>query len=126
MSNVEEYFKQLQQKEQLIFDAENALNSAKHQYENVSKLLAIAVCPFTYDEVILLPYHRGKRWECKGRVVGIHPPRFSLFKGLYELNVVILKRNGADSKLFDFVVCSEELEKRNNKPLSPTYNTLNR
>ena len=126
MSNTEAYFKQLQQKEQLLFDAENALNSAKHQYENVSKLLAIAVCPFTPDEVILLPYHRGKRWEYKGRVVGIQPPRFSLCNALYELNVVVLKRNGADSKLFDLVVRTEELEKRNNKSLSPTYNTLNR
>lgn len=126
MSNTEAYFKQLQQKEQLIFDAENALNSAKHQYENVSKLLAIAVCPFTPDEVIILPYHRGRRWEYKGRVVGIHPPRFSLCNALYELKVVVLKRNGADSKLFELVVCSEELEKRNNKALSPTYNTLNR
>ena len=55
MSNTEAYFKQLQQKEQLLFDAENALNSAKHQYENVSKLLAIAVCPFTPDEMIFTP-----------------------------------------------------------------------
>ena len=126
MSNTAVYFKQLQQKEQLISNAENALNSAKHQYENVSKLLAISVCPFTPDEVILLPYHRGKRWKYKGRVVGIHPPRFSLCNALYELNVVVLKCNGADSKLFELVVCSEELEKRNNKALSPTYNTLNR
>ncbi len=126
MSNTETYFKQLQQKEQLIFDAENALNSAKHQYENVSKLLAIAVCPFTPDEMIFLPYHRGKRWEYKGRVVGIHPPRCRLCNALYELEVVVLKRNGADSKLFEFVTRSEELERRNKKPLSPTYNTLNR
>ena len=126
MGNIELYLKQLKQKEQLVFDAENALNSAKHQYENVSKLLAIAVCPFVPDEVILLPYHRGKRWEHKGRVVGIHPSRLGRFVVLYILEVVVLKRNGVDSKLFKFVERSEELEKRHNKPLAPTYDVMNK
>lgn len=126
MINIESYFKQFQRTEQLILDAEEAMRSAKHQHENAAKLLAIAVCPFATDEIVLLPFHRGKRWEYRGRVIGAYPARYSFYKGLYSLKVVVLKKDGNKSRLIAFVDWSEDLERMNGKPLSPNYNYLDK